>query len=140
MLFLSPRHSVLAQVNLLKQLDCKTLLISAERSPEIDSILDGYDMRVFQIPELKDLLDQIHPYYEFKKTFDEAKNEPLIVLHTSGTTGFPKPVIWTHDWAASFAEERYLSPQAGYESMDGLMLGVRLLSLMPPFHVSDFSL
>lgn len=54
----------------------------------------------------------------------------------SGTTGSPKPIIWTHDWAASFTHERGLAPPPGLESMDRLMLGVLLFSLMPPFHVS----
>lgn len=81
----------------MKQLNCKTLLLPTKRPPDVDSILDIYGMRVFQIPELTDLLDQTHPDYPFDKTFDEARSETLIVLHISGTTGFPKPVIWTHD-------------------------------------------
>lgn len=136
MLFTSPRYSALAQVKLMKELDCKTMLVPTVRPPVTNMILEAYEMRVYQIPELRDLLDQDHPSYPYEKTFDEARSEPLVALHTSGTTGLPKPIIWTHDWAASFAEERYLPPPPGFDSMDSLMLGVRLLSLMPPFHVS----
>lgn len=120
----------------MKQLDCKTILVPAVRPPVVNTILEDYEMRVYQIPEVHDLIDQDHAHYPYEKKFEEARSEPLIVLHTSGTTGFPKPVIWTHDWAASFAEERYLTPPSGYDSMDGLMQGTRLFSLMPPFHVS----
>ena len=87
---------------------------------------------------MEDLLHQDHPHYHFDKTFEQARSEPLVVLHTSGTTGLPKPIIWTHDWAASFARERQLSPPPGFKSSDALLLGNRLLSLMAPFHVSFF--
>lgn len=136
MLFTSPRYSALAQVNLLRLLNSNTMLVPAVRPPVTNMILQAYEMQVYQIPELKELLDQDHPHYPYEKSFEEARNEPLVALHTSGTTGLPKPIIWTHDWAASFAAERYLAPPPGFESLDKLMLGVRLFSLMPPFHVS----
>lgn len=136
MLFTSPRYSALSQMKLMKDTNCLTLLVPSIRPPVSNMILEVYEMRVYQIPELNDLLDQDHSPYPYEKTFDEARNEPLVALHTSGSTGFPKPIIWTHGWAASFARERYLAPPLGFDSIDRLMLGVRLLSLMPPFHVS----
>ena len=138
MLFTSPRYGTLAQLNLIGLVDCKTTLVPATHPPAIDGILESYDMRVHQIPSLESLLDQEHPHYPFEKTFEQARSEPLIVLHTSGTTGLPKPIIWTHDWAASFAAERMLAPPQGFDSSDRLLLGNRVLSLMPPFHVSGF--
>lgn len=136
MLFTSPRYSTLAQVNLIKLVECKILLAPAARPPVTDGILESYEMQVYQIPELEELFDQDHPHYPFEKTFDQARGEPLVVLHTSGTTGLPKPIIWTHDWAASFAREHQLAPPLGFESSDSLLSGNRVLSLMPPFHVS----
>lgn len=136
MLFTSPRYSTLAQVNLIKLVDCKTVLAPAARPPVTNDILESYQMQVYQIPELVELFDQVHPHYPFEETFEQARGEPLVVLHTSGTTGLPKPIIWTHDWAASFARERQLAPPLGFESSDSLLLGNRVLSLMPPFHVS----
>lgn len=140
MIFTSPRYSALAQVNLLSSIDCKTMLTPEIRPPVVDSILDCYSMRLLQIPTLDDLLEQTHPHFPFKKTFKKARNEPLVVLHTSGTTGLPKPIIWTHDWAASFAEQRTLVDPPGFELSDRQLLGNRILSLMPPFHVCDLHL
>ena len=137
MLFTSPRYGTLAQLNLIRLVNCKTMLVPEARPPAIDGILDSCEMRVHQIPSLEELFDQDHPHYPFNKTFEQARSEPLIVLHTSGTTGLPKPIVWTHDWAASFAGERMLAPPPGFESSDGLLLGKRVLSLMPPFHVSS---
>lgn len=33
------------------------------------------------------------PHFPYTKTFDEAEWDPVVVLHTSGSTGFPKPII-----------------------------------------------
>ena len=120
----------------MKLVSCKTMLLSEERPPVIDSILEEYKMRTLQIPKLDELLGQTHPDYPFDKNFEDARNEPLVVLHTSGTTGLPKPIIWTHDWAASFGQQRHSTPPPGFELSDGLLLGTRILSLMPPYHVS----
>lgn len=74
------------------------------------------------------------------QNFEDARHEPLVVLHTSGTTGLPKPIIWTHDWAASFGRERRLPPPPGFNSSDRLLYGNRILSLMPPFHMSGLGI
>lgn len=136
MLFPSPRQSTLAHVNLMRLTKCQTILATDTGIPAIDMILESYQMQFFQIPKLEELLDQKYLDYQFDKTFEEARTEPLVVLHTSGTTGFPKPIIWTHDWAASFAQQRDLAPPSGLNNADTLLLGKRVLSLTPPFHVS----
>lgn len=133
---MSPTYSTLAQANLLKLVDCKTMLAPEARLPAVDAINESYEMRLYQIPTLGELLDEDHAHYPFTKTFEQARDEPLVVLHTSGTTGLPKPIIWTHAWAASFARQRELIPPSGFDSSDKLLLGNRLLSLMPASHVS----
>ena len=135
MLFTTPRYSVSAQVELMKKLDYKTMLLPSMQPPVANEILEEYSMSTFEVPELEELLTQRYPLYEYSKTFEEAKHEPLAVMHTSGTTGTPKPVIWTHEWADRFCEERYFHPPEGFECLDHCMNGLRILSLMPPFHV-----
>lgn len=136
MLFTSPRYSTLAQVNLINAVSCRTLLVPEAMPPAADLILEAARLRVFHIPSIEELFDRKYPYYRFERSFEQARHEPLVALHTSGTAGLPKPIIWTHEWAASFAQERRLSPPAGFESSDSLLYGNRVLSLMPPFHVS----
>lgn len=33
------------------------------------------------------------PHFPYDKTYEEAEWDPLVVLHTSGSTGLPKPVV-----------------------------------------------
>lgn len=135
MLFTTPRYSVSGQVELMKKLDCKTMLLPSTWPPIASEIVKEYRMSTFEVLELEELLTQRYPLHEYSKTFEEAKLEPLVVLHTSGTTGTPKPVIWTHEWADSFGAERYLEPPEGFECMDRCLKGSRIFSLLPPFHV-----
>lgn len=42
------------------------------------------------IPELEVLLEPDPvSHYPYEKTFEEAKHDPYLILHTSGTTGDP---------------------------------------------------
>lgn len=38
--------------------------------------------------------------YPYTKTWAEAKNDQIFICHTSGSTGNPKPIIYTNDWIA----------------------------------------
>ncbi|KAF3407185.1 hypothetical protein DPV78_000518 [Talaromyces pinophilus] len=138
MLFTSPRYSSEAQVRLMKAVDCKAILTSSIITPMseiVKQVAEKHgDIPLYQVPMTTHFLDGEYQHFPYTKSFEEAHDEPLVVLHTSGTTGFPKPVIWTHDWAASFALQRYLEPPEGYESFDSLILGTRVFSLFPQFH------
>lgn len=71
-------------------------------------------MRVLDLPEVEDLLlEEKMQDYPYTKTFDEAKTEPFCVLHTSGTTGLPKPIVWTNGLIATYDAVRLLPPTDG---------------------------
>lgn len=143
MLFTSPRYSVEAQVGLMKTLDCNAMLTSSVVTPLsalVQKIAEEHgSCQVLQVPELGTFLDEtnIHQPFPYSKTYEEAHDEPVVVLHTSGTTGFPKPIVLTHGWASSFAHQRYLEPPEGYERLEILIVARRVLSMMPPFHASN---
>lgn len=45
-------------------------------------------------------------HFPYDKTFEEAEWEPFVVMHTSGSTGFPKPVVAR---TASISLRQYMS-------------------------------
>lgn len=65
----------------------------------------------------------------------EAQSEPLFVVHTSGSTGMPKPLLYTHATAATNISMMSLDPPAGYKSQDRAYQGKRVFITFPPFHV-----
>lgn len=80
------------------------------------------------------LLDAHHPHVPFTKTFEEALSEPLFVVHTSGSTGIPKPLLYTHATAATNTKMMSLDPPPGYESQERLYQGKSVFITFLPFH------
>lgn len=93
MLFLSPRNNLEGHLNVLQGVDCQIFLQA--RDVNVTHILSKRVTRTSIVPELKGLLDespvQIYPY---AKSFEEAQKDPCLVLHTTGSTGLPKPIMW----------------------------------------------
>lgn len=87
------------------------------------------------MPSIEELLNSTYKHFPYDKTFESAKREPLVALHTSGTTGLPKPIIYTHDFAAAYMKAIQIEPPEGFESMERKSEGGRVFALTAPFHV-----
>ncbi|KAF7946079.1 uncharacterized protein EAE97_005117 [Botrytis byssoidea] len=134
MFFSSPRNSIPAHANLFKILDCKVLITASPTLPMVPAIIEATGVSSIECPDVDELLDNVYPHYPFNKTFEQARKEPLVVLHTSGTTGFPKPIVWNHDWVASWSDWLAIAPPDGYTRQTALWTSTRLLNTLPPFH------
>lgn len=60
----------------------------------------------------------------------EEHDRNVLILHSSGTTGLPKPIYQSHRWLLSFATCHEFSPDAEKLSLS--------LSTLPLYHVSDY--
>ena len=60
----------------------------------------------------------------------------MVCSHTSGSTGLPKPLVYTHATAAANTKMFSLEPPPGFESLDRIYQGKRVFNTFPPFHVS----
>ena len=92
-------------------------------------------MRILVISELDDLLfGPPVETYPYQKTFEEARYDPFVACHTSGSTGFPKLIIPTHGtMAACDAFQNF--PAKGYPpTFVEAMKGKRVFAGVPPFH------
>ncbi|ATZ55468.1 hypothetical protein BCIN_12g00620 [Botrytis cinerea B05.10] len=134
-LMMTPRFNAIAHDSFIKQCNCNKIIIPQGPEPADKSIIALYD-KVLRAPTLEKLFSENFPHFKFEKSFQEVKTEPLVILHTSSTTDFPKPIIWTHEYVASYVKERRLDPPKGFESIDRLMLGGKLICSFPPAHAS----
>ncbi|KAI0969100.1 hypothetical protein F4678DRAFT_180499 [Xylaria arbuscula] len=93
-LLVSPRNSLEGSLAVVDRTECRIWAKSTENSDLVNQILEKRPMEVLQTPTLEELLDP-RPVakYPYTKTWEQASLDPLAVLHTSGSTGLPKPIV-----------------------------------------------
>ena len=133
----SPRNSVEGHLSLFDHTRCHTLLSPTET--KIDHILAERPMRHFVVTTLDDFLAEGSvAQYTYDKSFENAAHDPFIVIHTSGSTGLPKPITIHQGGLATIDAHHLLSPLNGYKAQVNISEGpVRIFTSLPPFHVSN---
>ncbi|PYI31348.1 NRPS-like enzyme [Aspergillus indologenus CBS 114.80] len=130
----SPRNSPVAHQSLLQRLSCTTLIAPVPRPPAATAILEAVSLQVLDIPSVEELVGTEYPSFELAKTYPEAAHEPLVIIHTSGSTGIPKPITWTHETAAKHMRMHTLDPPQGFEAQNQWGFGKKMYMMLPPFH------
>lgn len=117
--------------------DCKALLTPKGYKIQT-SLLEKSAMPHHEVQDTFELLaeGQVRKY-KFTKSWEEAKNEPLLVLHTSGSTGLPKPIVLTHGWTSAFDANRLISPFEDQAPIWTAFKAKTIFSSLPPFHVRN---
>lgn len=92
-LMISPRNTDDVQVHLFEETDCRLIWHPSSHAKFVQPWLKRRDMSATTMPDLETLTSAAAPHFPYEKTAAEAEWDPFLVLHTSGSTGFPKPVI-----------------------------------------------
>ncbi|EKM50221.1 uncharacterized protein PHACADRAFT_153694 [Phanerochaete carnosa HHB-10118-sp] len=101
---MSPRNSAPAIVSMLKRTSCHRMICQPSLDPLLANIqseleCDKHALQVDALPELEDIFPYLSgksasepckPYPPGNKTF--SADDTVFYLHSSGSTGFPKPV------------------------------------------------
>ncbi|GAP86953.1 putative nonribosomal peptide synthetase [Rosellinia necatrix] len=93
-LFISPRNSQEGQLSLFEKTDCHILTFPKSHRNMVQPWLQEREMQAIEVGTTDSWFPEheVEPF-PYSKTFEEAEWEPLCVLHTSGSTGIPKPII-----------------------------------------------
>ena len=95
-------------------------------------------MRHFVVATLDELLAEgqvAHCPYE--RSFEDGASDPFFVIHTSGSTGLPKPITVCQGGLATIDAHHMKSTLDGYESQLKVSEGpTRVFNGFPLFHVS----
>ncbi len=97
-------------------------------------------MESVTIPDLDYFLDeeQVETVH-FQKTYEEVRNEPFCILHTSGSTGIPKPVPITYGSYGSM-DSQLLIPSLGHKpTFLSYVQGKRVFFALPMFHAASLN-
>ncbi|WQF79032.1 Putative AMP-dependent synthetase/ligase domain, phosphopantetheine binding ACP domain, AMP-binding [Colletotrichum destructivum] len=139
-LFVSPRNSEEAQLNLFNLTDCDILYHDATfQEPVKPWLSKRSSMRANLLAPLDFWLAEdsaVEPFL-YLRGADEAEWEPFVVLHTSGSTGLPKPIV-VRNGLIMLNDKLHLLPSwKGTESaVRGLARSKRNLTPMPFSHAS----
>ncbi|CAI7614800.1 unnamed protein product [Penicillium glandicola] len=136
----STRNSDEAHVHLLKVTSCTKFFFGEERQArtlEIQGLVS--ELRIFQVPTMKRILGDesgLH-HYPYTKSYADAENDRICIIHSSGTTGMPKPVYLTNGYFMTFDSTSHLAKPAGrqptmFHDLDQTQL---VLVTTPFFHI-----
>lgn len=101
-LCLSLRIPPPAILNLLKQTECTILVHGAAFTitDKVAAVSSEYPVKTIPIPtrQVYDSVPTEAPSPRFQRTFDrgEENQRPALIMHSSGSTGLPKPVTVSH--------------------------------------------
>lgn len=110
-LLMSPRNSAPAIVSMMQKTSCRRLLTTesllasllSDLRKEFDMLPEPFDITIQEAPWIK----EIYPHLGAERDTDAftpypasaqrpALNDVMVYLHSSGSTGFPKPIPITH--------------------------------------------
>ena len=101
------------------------------------------ELEAFPVPSLSELLEKTSDPFPYLGSYEERKWEPVLVLHSSGSTGAPKPIVMNHATFAVADHDRLLPPVPGRKTQNYAMWdfpeGGSFYSPFPPFHLAGFT-
>lgn len=130
----STRNSIEGQQHLIHATGCNKFLHGAESKADVEGLRDEEtQFRSLEIPSLEDLLQGDAEHYPSLSSTDPM--EIALILHTSGSTGLPKPIDIRNGYIAT----TYLTPQLqapnGRPNLIQVFFGqTKSLCIMPFFH------
>lgn len=92
-LFISPRNSKDGQLNLFDKTDCNIIAYAESHSNLVQPWLQERKMQAIEVSPVEAWFPETEvPHFPYTKTFEQGEWDTLVVLHTSGSTGMPKPI------------------------------------------------
>jgi acyl-CoA synthetase (AMP-forming)/AMP-acid ligase II len=94
-LFLSNRLAQEAYVNLLKATNCTKIVASPSYSSIVQDIQSAYPLKCFDLEEQTYFTQQKTAPFPLQ-TYSNASDRIAFIVHSSGSTGLPKPIFQSH--------------------------------------------
>jgi thioester reductase-like protein len=135
----SPRNSITAHKHLLETINCTKILTPTPRPPFVTAILEAVPLSAYDIPSLGDLLATEYPHFEYTKSYPEGLDDKLAIIHTSGSTGIPKPITWRLSTACVHIRMCQIDAPEGFENQHKWSIGKRQFMPLPPFHAAGLA-
>ncbi|CAG8909802.1 unnamed protein product [Penicillium egyptiacum] len=98
----SPLITPEAQKRILDAKSCAVYLRPPSLEQHVGAALkEAPHIQAITVPETHEFMKETEaPTYTYPKSWEEGKDDPWLVFHTSGTTGYPKPLTYTQEMMA----------------------------------------
>jgi thioester reductase-like protein len=129
-------------VSLLETTKCQTIFRPRERPVDdlFEALSKANDRTVLELPTLQELLaPEIVDFFPWNKTYADVADESFLVLHTSGSTGNPKPVDIKHSLIASIDAQQLLPDVDNRHVTAREWANQRVYTALPPFHSAGWN-
>lgn len=135
----SARNSLHGKISLLTACKCTKIFVTADMAKKIPDLEKNIpDLRNFILASLDELLSGSSEHYPYDKSHAEGVKDPVLICHTSGSTGAPKPIILPNGAFSVIDNQRRLSKLEGRKNMDYSLFdleGKGFINTFPGFHV-----
>lgn len=84
----SPRNPPATTLSLMQQTNCTKILYFQEIMPVVRILcVSRQDLMCIEVPSFQEMLKSRPKLYPFAKSFADAQDDPIVVLHSSESTG-----------------------------------------------------
>ncbi|KAJ5896728.1 NRPS-like protein biosynthetic cluster [Penicillium subrubescens] len=135
---LSSRNSEEASSHVLNAVNCSQFIYTPERSRQVDEIqVANPSLQSWVAPDFWELFDRQSPEPIIEEPADDPEDRVAVYIHSSGTTGMPKPVPMTNGYFIALQQICELpTPEDRVGSIVAVAgRGKRVLSVSPFFHL-----
>lgn len=140
MFLVSPRNSMAAYQALFERTKCRKFLTPSPRIPQIIAIIGECDIEPIEVPSVEELLSTVYPHVKYCKTYPDDRNDIMAIVHTSGSTGIPKPIVWPLEVANQHIRMSNLQPPSGSSTLAEIFKGSKMFLTLPPFHAAGIGI
>ncbi|KAJ6103788.1 hypothetical protein N7486_004010 [Penicillium sp. IBT 16267x] len=139
--FISPGNPLTLNLGLLQQSDVSVLLYTDTLRAHARN-LQKFDPCISckEVPSMNEILKSESPSYPFDASWSEIKDENCLILHSSGSTGPPKLVNYTHAAFSCTDNDSKISVPPGRRAQNGAQFMFdtpgRYYSSFPIFHIA----
>ncbi|KAM0256172.1 hypothetical protein ACHAQJ_005151 [Trichoderma viride] len=137
-LLISPRNSLEGQMRLFEATNCNILFYAEPSQALVEPWLKARPMRTSVVSSADAWLQAPAASFSYEREFDEAQWDPVVVLHTSGTTGFPKPITIRQGVLSIADAFQDMTEYQGskYLIAEWIRRSRRIFTPMPLFHIA----